>query len=411
MKKRSFSFLFALTMVMSLFPGMSVAASAEDGTDLYMVDESRTSNVGMIADLTEDENISFTIKEEMIHLDVNNIDEDDIYVMSVISLSMIEQMYMTAEEYIAVTQLGMGSPIVDATALDLDEDKAAIRNALIEGYTLMVTNEEVSPLVDADISEDSVVVIYKLNSNNMNMKAYDSAEDNPYTIEEDTEAYVYAVHGIYSGVVEYKPAASDMVQGVDVESACPINDYVDASATKWYHDGVHYCLENGLMVGVADDLFAPDATTTRGQLVTILWRLEGMPMVEIAEGFNDVYEAAWYNNAVRWATENGIAKGYGNGYFGPSDTVTREQMVSILWHYAQYKGIDVSVGEDTNILSYDDAFDISEYAVPAMQWACGSDVVNGMEDTNGIMILDPQSGTTRAQMAVMMKRFCEDIVK
>ena len=411
MKKKIMSFILTFTMVMSLFLSMAVAVSAADGTDLYMVTESSTSNLGMIADLTEDENISFTIKEEMIHLDLNNIDEDDIYVMSVISLSMIEQMYMTAEEYIAVTQLGMGAPIVDATALDLDEDKAAIRNALIEGYTLMVTNEEVSPLVDADISEDSVVVIYKLNSNNMNMKAYDSAEDNPYTIEEDTEAYVYAVHGIYSGVVEYKPTASDMVQGVDGEAACPINDYVDASATKWYHDGVHYCLENGLMVGVADDLFAPDATTTRGQLVTILWRLEGMPMVEIAEGFNDVYETAWYNNAVCWATENGIAKGYGNGYFGPSDTVTREQMVSILWHYAQYKGIDVSVGEDTNILSYDDAFDISEYAVPAMQWACGSDVVNGMEDTNGIMILDPQSGTTRAQMAVMMKRFCEDIVK
>ena len=411
MKKRSFSFLFALTMVMSLFPGMAVAASAEDGTDLYMVDESRISNVGMIADLTEDENISFTIKEEMIHLDVNNIDEDDIYVMSVISLSMIEQMYMTAEEYIAVTQLGMGDPIVDATALDLDEDEDAIRDALIEGYTLMVTNEEVSPLVDADISEDSVVVVYKLNSNNMNMKAYASAEDNPYTIEEDTEVYVYAVQGIYSGVVEYKPAASDMVQGVDGEAVCPINDYVDASATKWYHDGVHYCLENGLMVGVADNLFAPDATTTRGQLVTILWRLEGMPMVEIAEGFNDVYEVDWYNNAVRWATVNGIANGYGDGYFGPSDTVTREQMVSILWRYAQYKGIDVSVGENTNILSYDDAFDISEYAIPAMQWACGSDVVNGMEDTKGIMILDPQNGTTRAQLATMMKRFCEDIKK
>ena len=408
MKKRSLSFLLTLTMAMSLFPGMAVTASA---ADTLPVAESGASGLGMIADLTEDENISFTMKEEMIHLDVNNMDEDDIYVMSVISLSLIEQIYMTAEEYIAVTQLGMGSPIVDATTLDLDEDEAAIRDALIEGYTLMVANEEVSPVVDADISEDSVVVIYKLNSNNMNMKAYDSAEDNPFAVGEDTEAYVYAVHGIYSNVVEYKPAASDSVQGTEGEAACPFDNYVDVSATKWYHDGVHYCLENGLMVGVADNLFAPDAATTRGQLVTILWRLAGEPMVEIAEGFNDVYAGDWYNNAVRWATETGIVKGYGDGYFGPSDIVTREQMVSILWRYAQYNGYDVSVGEETNILSYDDAFDISDYAVPAMQWACGSDMVNGMEDSNGMMILDPQGGTTRAQLATMMKHFCEDIQK
>ena len=150
-------------------------------------------------------------------------------------------------------------------------------------------------------------------------------------------------------------------------------------------------------------------TTTRAQLVTTLWRLEGKPMVEIAEGFNDVYENDWYNDAVRWATANGIANGYGEGYFGPSDTVTREQTVSILWRYAQYKGIDVSVGEDTNILSYGDAFDVSGYAVPAMQWACGSDLVNGMKDLNGTMILDPQGYTTRAQMDIMMARFCKGL--
>ncbi|MBQ5709299.1 MAG: S-layer homology domain-containing protein [Anaerotignum sp.] len=406
MKKRVLSFLISLTMVMSIFSGMAVTVSAADGSDTYAVTES-----GMIADLTKDENITFTMKEEMIQLDVNNMDVGDIYVMSVTSLSLIEQIYMTAEEYIAVTQLGMGSPIVDATALDLDEDKDVIRDALTEGYTLMVSNEEMKPLVAAEMSEDSVVVVYKLNSNNMKMKAYDSAEDNPYTLEEATEAYVYAVQGIYSGVVEYKPAVSDNVQGSDGEAACPINDYVDASATKWYHDGVHYCLENGLMAGITDSLFAPNDTTTRGQLVTILWCLEGKPMVEIAEGFNDVNETDWYNNAVCWATANGIANGYGEGYFGPSDTVTREQMVSILWRYAQYKGLDVSVGENTNILSYDDAFDISGYAIPAMQWACGAGVVNGMEDPEGNMFLDPQGGATRAQTATMMMHFCKDIVK
>ena len=92
--------------------------------------------------------------------------------------------------------------------------------------------------------------------------------------------------------------------------------------------------------------------------------------------------------------------------------MTREQMVTILWRYAQYKGYDVSVGEDTNILSYDDAFDVAEYAIPAMQWACGSGMVQGMNDPDGEgMILAPESKGTRAQIATMMMRFCTEIVQ
>ena len=146
-------------------------------------------------------------------------------------------------------------------------------------------------------------------------------------------------------------------------------------------------------------------------IVTILWRLEGQPLVKGAEDFNDVYNGDWYYNAVRWASANGIAAGYGEGVFAPNDVVTREQMVAILWRYAQYKGYDVSVGENTNILSYGDAFDIAHYAIPAMQWACGSGMVNGMEDGKGGMILNPQGITTRAQMVTMLMRFCVDIEK
>ena len=100
----------------------------------------------------------------------------------------------------------------------------------------------------------------------------------------------------------------------------------------------------------------------------------------------------------------GIACGYGNGKFGPEDTLTREQMVTILWRYAQYKGYDVSVGEDTNILSYGDAFEISEYAIPAMQWACGSGVLAGQRSAGG-MALNPADHTTRAELAAVLMRF------
>ena len=107
-----------------------------------------------------------------------------------------------------------------------------------------------------------------------------------------------------------------------------------------------------------------------------------------------------------------MAGGYGNGKFGPNDTLTREQMVTMLFRYARYKGYDVSVGEDTNILSFDDATTVAEYAIPAMQWACGSGVVGGKDAADGSgLILDPKGSTTRAQMATMVMRFCAEIVK
>ena len=198
--------------------------------------------------------------------------------------------------------------------------------------------------------------------------------------------------------------------GCPVSENCPFGQYTDLDKTEWYHEGVHYCIEEGLMQGVAADRFGPEMATSRAMLVTILWRLEGSPMVEIAEGFNDVFDSDWYNNAIRWASASGIAGGYGDSIFGPNDAVTREQMATILWHYAKYKDIDVSVGENTNILSYADAFDIAEYAMPAMQWACGAGVIQGIEQNN-TMHLVPQGNAVRSQSAAMIYRFCAEIMK
>ena len=188
------------------------------------------------------------------------------------------------------------------------------------------------------------------------------------------------------------------------DDSCPLRAFGDLTATAWYHDGVHYCLENGLMRGVSGGKFLPDGSTTRAQLVTILWRLEGSPETTGAVRFGDTAGGAWYTEAVRWAVGCGVVKGYDNECFGPNDAVTREQMAAILYRYAQHKGYDVSAGEDTNILSFDDAFAVSEYAIPAMQWACGSGMVHGIA-RDGRMLLAPRDTTTRAQTATLLMRF------
>jgi len=187
------------------------------------------------------------------------------------------------------------------------------------------------------------------------------------------------------------------------DHTCPIWSYTDIEPTAWYHDGVHYIIEKGLMTGYGNGIFKPDANTSRAMIAVMLWRLEGSPVVNYLLDFEDVKAEAWYTEAIRWAKSEGIIGGYGNGYWGPDDTVIREQMVTILWRYAQYKGYDVSVGEDTNILSYDDAFDVAEYAIPAMQWACGAGIMNGY----GNGYLGPNDGATRAQAAQMLKNFIE----
>ena len=188
------------------------------------------------------------------------------------------------------------------------------------------------------------------------------------------------------------------------DDTCPIWPFADAAPTAWYHDGVHYCVEKGLMHGISADKFLPDGSVTRAQLVTILWRLEGSPETTGAVRFNDTAGGAWYTEAVRWAAGCGVVKGYDNGCFGPNDAVTREQMAAILYRYAQHKGYDVSAGKDTNILSFDDAFAVSEYAIPAMQWACGSGMVHGIARDGG-MLLAPRDTTTRAQAATLIMRF------
>ena len=202
------------------------------------------------------------------------------------------------------------------------------------------------------------------------------------------------------------PAGAVTVKASFAEMTSDGLPFVDVPAGSWYEEGVRYVYEHGLMAGTSATTFSPEVTTSRSMIAAILWRVEGSPVVNYAMTFDDVDQGSWYGEAVRWAASEGIVAGYGDNKFGPDDPITREQMAAMLYRYAQYKGYDVSVGESTNLLSYADVAELGEYAVPAMQWAVGSGIING----TGKAMLSPRGSATRAQVAVMLKQFCEKYV-
>ena len=174
--------------------------------------------------------------------------------------------------------------------------------------------------------------------------------------------------------------------------------FPDVTEGDWFYDAVRYAYENSLMDGVGDSLFAPNSETTRAQLVTILYRLAGEPEVSGTSGFSDVAAGTWYTDAVAWAAQNGIVNGVSDTEFAPGDDITREQLVTVLYRYAESKGYDVSASADLS--GYPDAGQVQDYAQPAMAWAVAEGIVEGMDGT-----LNPAGNATRAQIATILMRF------
>lgn len=181
------------------------------------------------------------------------------------------------------------------------------------------------------------------------------------------------------------------------------NPFTDVKENDWFFDNVKYANQNGLMSGVTNATFAPNNSLTRAMLVTVLWRAEGKPAVDFAMPFTDVVNNAYYAEAIRWAASENIVNGITETEFAPDMNITREQIATIVYRYAKYKGYDVSVGEDTNILSYADFDEISEYAISAMQYAVGSGLMKGKTET----ALNPKDNATRAEIAAILNRFIE----
>ena len=181
--------------------------------------------------------------------------------------------------------------------------------------------------------------------------------------------------------------------------------FTDVKTGDWFYEAVQYVYDKGMMTGVSADRFAPASTTTRGMIVTILYRLENEPAVSGGSAFTDVESGAWYADAVAWAAANDIVNGTSATTFAPNSPITREQMAAILYRYAAYKGYDVS--QKADLSGYTDAASISGYAKDALAWANAQKLITGVTDTT----LNPQGSATRAQVATILMRLCETVVK
>lgn len=178
--------------------------------------------------------------------------------------------------------------------------------------------------------------------------------------------------------------------------------FTDVSAADWFYEAVGYVYAKGMMRGLSENTFAPYATTDRAMIVTILHRLEGTPAAA-GSAFTDVPAGQYYAQAVGWASSVGVVNGYGDGTFQPDAPITREQMAAILCRYAQYKGVDVSRRAD--LTRFPDSAKVSPYAAEPMGWAVESGLITGMDGQ-----LAPGGSATRAQVATILMRLCENVV-
>ncbi len=210
-----------------------------------------------------------------------------------------------------------------------------------------------------------------------------------------------AVSGLGGGKWSFVMPASAVTISVAFAPAQPaFLPFRDVAQGEWFRDAVSYVYTARLMNGTSPDLFSPWETTTRGMIVTILYRYDGSPAAGMTS-FPDVPPGEYYAAPVSWAAASGVVKGYETGLFEPQNPITREQMAAILYRYAQQKGLDVSGRADLSV--YADAGQVSPYAKDAMAWAVHTQLITGVDSRT----LQPGGSAVRAQVATILMRFCQ----
>ena len=228
-------------------------------------------------------------------------------------------------------------------------------------------------------------------------KDFDKKIDEVYLTEDTT---VYAKWEKMEEEVSEEPDETEEIKETETIS------FLDVKESDWFYDAVSYAVENGLMSGMSEDIFAPNTPLTREMLAVVLYNVEGQPESTEANTFTDVKGDMWYTEAILWANENGIVAGYDNGAYGVGDLITREQFATILYRYAQFKGYDTTQG-GMAVREFSDYENISDYARPAMAWAVNAGIMGGMDDGT----LMPQGKAARAEAATMLMNFCENMVE
>ena len=228
-------------------------------------------------------------------------------------------------------------------------------------------------------------------------KDLDKKIDEVYLTEDTT------VYAKWEKIEEEVPEEPEEVE--ETEETETIS-FLDVKESDWFYEAVSYAVENGLMNGMSEDIFAPNTPLTREMLAVVLYNVEGQPESTEANTFTDVKGDMWYTDAILWANENGIVAGYDNGAYGVGDLITREQFATILYRYAQFKGYDTTQG-GMAVREFSDYENISDYARPAMAWAVNAGIMGGMDDGT----LMPQGKATRAEAATMLMNFCENVMK
>lgn len=210
-----------------------------------------------------------------------------------------------------------------------------------------------------------------------------------------------AVSGLGGGKWSFVMPASAVTISVAFTPAQPaFLPFRDVAQGEWFRDAVSYVYTARLMNGTSPHLFSPWETTTRGMIVTILYRYDGSPAAGMTS-FPDVPPGEYYAAPVSWAAASGVVKGYETGLFEPQNPITREQMAAILYRYAQQKGLDVSGRADLSV--YADAGQVSPYAKDAMAWAVHTQLITGVDSRT----LQPGGSAVRAQVATILMRFCQ----
>ena len=226
-----------------------------------------------------------------------------------------------------------------------------------------------------------------------------------YTIDLETLTYTkadFASRSEYVGLLMIDDGVS--VPACDGEN-CPSAQFEDVDIPSWYHEGVDFVVEKGYMQGTSDTTFHPAQTVNRAMVITVLYRMAGEPEVTGTNAFADVEAGSFYEKAVIWGAKNGIVNGKSATSFAPADAVTRQELVTFLYRYADYMGCDMTSRFDS-LAAFVDTDDIAAFAVVPMKWAVGIGLITGMDESH----LAPMAQSNRAQLAVILMRLCNEVL-